>query len=109
MTVRTCRLAVGYTSPVATDTLLYTCPAGKTAVIKDVLMSGSGIAATRGLVQVRSGSDRAHIIDQPVGAQEAAHLGCWVVLEPGDTIYAYSTAQPVRVWVSGAELAGVAP
>ena len=50
MPVRSNRFFAGNTLPVSTIHTVYTCPAGKTAIVKDVRVSSAGSSVTRAVV-----------------------------------------------------------
>lgn len=108
MTVRSARLGFGG-SGTGVVTTLYTVPAGRTALIKDVRVSALGGAATRAAVFADSGASRVGFIDQPLANLGVASAVGFMVLEPGDTVGCFATGNAVTVWVSGAELDGLAP
>lgn len=109
MAVRTKELGAqrGATANVAVT--LYTCPTGRTAIVKDskVLMVG---ACTYTMWILRGGFSH-QIARRTVTATTLDALqGLFVVLEPGDVLQmAWTTTDTVhQAWVSGAELDGVA-
>lgn len=110
MAVRTARLAVD-TSNVGSQKTIYTCPSGKTAILKDVRVYADGGAATRVILYlIRSGgAPYSALMDQDVGNQDTVAWQGFIVLEPGDHITFQSTGNAARAWLSGAELDGVAP
>lgn len=107
MTTRTSRLAVG-NSTTSAVVVVYTCPAGKTAIVKDVrLYAGSSVGRAVFLAR-HSGTD-VSIIDEPMTASSVTQKQGFIVLEPGDQLAVYSSTNTFAFWASGAELAGVAP
>ena len=107
MTTRSARLAVG-TSTTSAVVTVYTCPTGKTAIVKDVRLY-AGASVGRAVVLVQQGSTDVSIIDEALAATGISQRQGFIVLEPGDTIRVYSSTNTFNYWVSGAELAGVAP
>lgn len=106
-TVRTALLcAAGSVNGVFTTR--YTCPAGHTAILKDVRLTANGAGNTRAVVAVASGAAATYLYDQALAAL-ASLDGLFVVLEPGDVLQVYSTGNTFTVRASGAELLGVAP
>lgn len=109
MTVRTARLADGDSAPAATAHVIYTCPTGKTAIVKDLRLDTGSSSPTRAAVQFSRGSDWISVIDGPRGALATPSVEGFIVLEPGDQIRLYSEGGTFAVIVSGAELQGIAP
>jgi hypothetical protein len=114
MTVRTDTLAASGIAAAGTTTE-YTCPVNVTAIVKDIRVSGT--ATLNGTVDVRLKRGAVaitvmHVVLAAAGVLTLASLaGGFVVLEPGDTIQVIvaGTAPVVGLWVSGSELAGLAP
>lgn len=106
--VRTKRLAVG-SSIDATFKTIYTCPAGKTAIVKDVRVQALGAGNTRAIVSVNSGPTANYLLDQALGQGQAQVIGLFIVLQPGDFMQVYTTGFNCNYRVSGSELEGVAP
>lgn len=109
MPVRSARLGEGNSSPLSSIKTLYTCPAGRTAILKDVRVYVDTPAATRVAVILVSGPTSVTILDQAVAAQGNVSREGFMVLEPGDRIQVYSTGSVAYVWLSGAVLDGVEP
>lgn len=107
MTVRSAVLSSFVTEEGVTATI-YTCPAGVTALIKDLRLSSPVGNVSRGVVFVRSGPIQVSLYDGALGTG-LAELQGFVVLEPGDELGCVSIGNVMGVWASGAELAGVAP
>lgn len=107
MTTRSARLARGESTTGALVSV-YTCPAGKTTIVKDIRIY-AGVANSRAVVLVRGGGHAPSIVDQALTAVSVVSKDCWVILEPGDEIVVYSQSGTFVFWISGAELAGVAP
>lgn len=89
-------------------TTRYTCPAGRTAILKDVVMTATGAGNTRAVVAVNSGALAVYIIDEAIGAGIRHLKSLWIVLEPGDTIQLFSTGATFNARCSGTELLGLA-
>jgi hypothetical protein len=88
---------------------MYTCPAGHTAILKDVRLVPAGGAITQAVLYIGSGPDIHYIFNQSIAAGATPSMTPWIVLAPGDTIKATTDhAAGVRVWLSGTELIGVA-
>lgn len=107
MTVRSALLGKG-TSGAGSFATIYTCPAGTTAILKDVILTLTGAGNTRAVVSVDSGPHASYLLDQALSAPFQMS-NRFVVLEPGDQIKAFSTGGTFNVRLCGAELDGVAP
>lgn len=107
MAVRTKRLAQG-TRAAGTDAVVYTCPAGETAILKDIRFWNNTTGSVRSLVYVDSGPALCLILDVTAPAGEARGLAVWVVLAPGDTLRVASLSGQTNFRLSGTELSGVA-
>jgi hypothetical protein len=110
--VRTQRLAVGNSAATGVTQTVYVCPAGRTAIVKDIRlnwMQGGDLANS--LVAIGSGPTFLFLFKGTVTAGGVAVLQRdFVVLEPGDRIDVRSdTAGTICWWVSGTELDGLAP
>lgn len=115
MAVRTQTLAL--VGPVAAtgDNVVYTCPAGRTAICKDWVVMNRGGGSRTMNIHVRRGATVARL--QANAA--LAHLGTlearerYVVLEPGDQLVVFVGGEVaslnVDIYVGGVELEGVAP
>lgn len=108
MAVRSNRFFAGNTLPVSVVHDVYTCPAGKTAILKDIRVCSNGSAVTRCVVIVLSGGAAISLVDSAVAALQTIAVQGFIVLEPGDKMQVYSEGAGARVWLSGAELDGVA-
>lgn len=108
MAVRTLQLgeARGNIPPAAIT--VYTCPAGKTAIIKDVQVQ-NGTATTSFLLILRGGVQYPVVKHVTTTALVAASFVRWTVMEPGDVLQALWLSNDASnvMWVSGAELDGV--
>lgn len=110
MGVRSVSLCQGNSSPAGTLFTVYTCPAGRTAIVKDIRLSEAAGATTRCVVQAVSGAQQVHIVETNLSANAAyRETGAFVVLEPGDELKVFSSGGTFRFRISGAELDGVAP
>lgn len=107
MTTRTSRLAVGISTTGAVVTV-YTCPAGKTAIVKDIRLY-AGASVSRAVVALGSGVRLPSVLDEAITGPGVAQKQGFMVLEPGDTIRVYSQGNTFEFWISGSELQGVAP
>lgn len=108
MAVRTKKLVVATTAPANAEHTIYTAPAGETVIVKDIRVSVISGTPGRFVVWVQSGAARTSLMDRALAALDAPSLVCWVVLSPGDTIGCYTNVGVAIVWVSGAELEGLA-
>lgn len=109
MPVRTLRLAHGRLTTLNSFVSVYTCPAGRTAIVKDVRTHNDGTASSFVFWAVLSGPTSVRLLGANPNAGDAIFFTCFVVLEPGDQLQLFTASQPVNFHVSGAELAGVAP
>ena len=108
MPVRSNRFARGATT-VGSTVRVYTVPAGKTAIVKDVVLWGFVGGVSRFALYAVSGAAQVAIVDQAIGGfQSARFSGLFVVLEPGDSLQVFSQGAAAQFWTSGAELDGVA-
>lgn len=110
MPVRTALLARGLSGTANVLVTVYTCPTGKTAILKDIRILSAGSAVTNAVVRVTSGSALMHIVDQALVVGDPVVEQGFVVLEPGDQVKIVCTATDAAYYrISGAELDGVAP
>lgn len=93
----------------ATD--LVQVPAGETWIVKGVEVSLTGLSNSTVQVGARKddNSSSVRFVQQTVTSPFVAHYSGWVVLEPGDWLWASTSATDADVWIAGAELQGVAP
>lgn len=105
--VRSARLAAG-NAPAGTTTL-FTVPAGKTFIVKDIRAANTSGANTNFIITATSGTNFCWLL-QGVAAvnQTYSVTPTFLVLEPGDQLLLFTSAQPMQFWISGAELLGVA-
>lgn len=110
MAVRTATLAKARPSAAGTFVSIYTCPAGRTAIVKDVRACFLSATSASAFLEVLSGG-----VEYNVGTWTGVFPtivggAVWIVLEPGDSLRVWQTlANGVSWWISGAELNGVAP
>jgi hypothetical protein len=110
VTVRSARLAEGLSGPANGDKTVYTCPAGVTALVKDVRLTGRNATAVNYAFYVRSGGRYFYLLAGSLAANALASSQGFVVLEPGDQLgCSAGAADALSYWVSGAELEGIAP
>lgn len=109
MTVRSVRLGEGDSAPAGTPKVIYTCPSGVTAVLKDVRLDTAASSPTRAAVQLSSGGSWHSIMDGPRSALATPSVTGFIVLQPGQQVRLYSEGGTFSCVLSGAELDGVAP
>lgn len=109
MTVRTARLFAATSNPSATTNTVYTCPAGRTTILKDLRVVTSAGTPTSGIVMLTSGGVDVSIIKRAWGANDVEERQGFMVLEPGDRIRVFAATGELKLWGSGSELDGVAP
>ena len=109
MPVRTARLAAGIAAAGGGEHIAYTCPPGRTAIVKDVRVASPAGANSRAVVFLLSGPARPAIYDQPLGLNQTAVVSGFIVLEPGDQLRLFPFDFELQYWISGAELEGLAP
>lgn len=111
MAVRTARLAAGSTGTASVTVTVYTCPAGKTAIVKTIWFSNATGSANSTIVAAVSGPTITNIyVDSLAASNGLKLLEPYLVLEPGDSLVINSNqTNGVRYHVSGVELDGVAP
>lgn len=92
------------------DFTLYTCPSGKTAIIRSIRIHQPNSSTQTLTLRVRpSGAGSSFVVRTIVLAQNASlEEEVWCVLSPGDILAIRSAnAFTAGLWVSGAELEGV--
>lgn len=110
MSVRSARLAFGVSGTANTNNTIYTCPAGKTAVVKDVRVVGRAAGSTNYLLASSSGPTFTYLVAGALASGAVASTTGFIVLEPGDRLVVNASAvDAIGFHVSGAELDGVAP
>lgn len=110
MPVRTAQLvhARGFLATVVN--VLWTCPAGHTAIVKDVRITNPGSAPASVNLLVRRAGVNVSVTRSIVPATTTTPLaGAHVVLEPADELVFVTDVADIMVLVSGALLDGVAP
>lgn len=102
MTVRSTRLGFGQIASGAFHSI-YTCPAGWRTIVKSVNVDNSGGAATNVtiLAQNASGSTNANLALLSLTNNTAYLWSGWVVLNPADQLFLYSSAAALDYWASG--------
>lgn len=110
-TVRSVRIASGVSGAANTLTVIYTAPAGRTAIVKDWRITGVASGGTVCIFGVQSGPGPVYLAHKAnLAFEETLQDQGFVVLEPGHQLAIFSSvAAGLRYWVSGAELDGVAP
>jgi hypothetical protein len=108
VTVRSARLAL-VSVPIGVVTTIYTVPAGRTTILKDVRLNSASGPASRAVVLGNSGAVNVALVDISMVADQTHQVQGFMVLEPGDKVNAFCTDHPVTMWLSGSELDGVAP
>lgn len=111
MTVRTTLLASGRRSD-ATLAVVYTCPDGATAILKNLVAFNISSSATLDfLVAMDAGAfNQTPWFEQAIPPRGRVFLEPWQVLLPGMEIAIRGDVDgSINYWLSGAELLGVAP
>lgn len=109
MAVRTKRL-FGPSSVGTSAATVYTCPAGKTAVIKQVSHFNTGVVNQAVSIGINGTGGASLVAVVNTAASSATQLaGQFIVLQPGDTLRAVANAGTATLTGYGAELEGVAP
>lgn len=120
MTVRTAQLGSGNPAGGSGWNVIYTCPAGRTTILKDVRVLNNGPTVSTFAVEVRrpvgSGLPGPVGVTVLTGSLAANGLAAvtegFIVLEPGDQIRMI-VVEPANtttnVWTSGAILSGTSP
>lgn len=110
MPVRTARLAAGLSGAGASQKTVYTCPGGVTAIVKDVRLVGRSDPAQPVTLYMVSGPVLVYLVRASLAANATAAAQGFIVLEPGDHLNIDTpVTDHAAYWVSGTELAGVAP
>lgn len=103
---------LGYIQPPDTaNHVIYTVPAGMTTIVKEICMwNGTGSTANiEAIVQPSGASTNYQVAFETVTDASLHRVSSWTVLGPGDELIVTTTVALVKVYVSGAELSGVAP
>lgn len=109
MAVRTKRLGKGVAAGAGAGFVAYTCPAGHTAIVKDVRLANVVGVATAVVVAAHSGPTFVNVFVANINAAQVASFAPYLVLGPGDSLeMSSSVAAGFTYWVSGTELDGVA-
>lgn len=108
MAVRSARL-YGPLTVGAGPTVVYTCPAGKTAIFKDLSFTNTSLLAQTVTLYINGNSAGQAVHSQSVaGGSTLVLTGRFIVLEPGDTLRVGYSGTGGASSGSGAELQGVA-
>jgi len=110
MPVRTKLLAAGRVST-ATTTVVYTVPAGETAILKSIKLANvNTTTAVTAVILMDAGAFNQTIFQRHfLDANTDDYVDLWVVCPPGCEIaILLNTAIGVNFWLSGTELEGVA-
>ncbi len=90
-------------------TTLYTCPAGETALLKEIVGVNTGALSGTINFSVDTGGGPVHFFTQAAGNSSVFSLvGRFMVFHPGDILSAVCITNTMRVTGFGAELEGVA-
>lgn len=111
MAVRTTLLASGRRTD-ATLAVVYTCPDGATAILKDVTVFNLSSSATLDLlIAMDAGAfNQTPWFEQALPPRTRVHIETWSVLLPAMEIAIRGDVDgSLNYWLSGTELDGVAP
>lgn len=111
MTVRTARLASGSTGTANVTVTAYTCPAGKTAIVKTAYIANVSGTAMSTIAAVASGAATVNLRVSSLAANDVMSLdSLYLVMEPGDEfVINANQTNGAKYWLSGVELQGIAP
>lgn len=110
MTVRTALLAANSSGPANTVNVIYTCPVGKTTIVKDIRLTGNANPSCTYSLIARSGPRFIYLLKGTIAIDATPSAQGFIVLEPGDTLQVLvSAADGIGFRISGSELEGVAP
>lgn len=110
MAVRTARLAKGSAGAAGVGVVALTCPIGTTIIVKDIRLGSTAAGASTYLVGLTSGPTTVRALSGTVPNGDVVGLQPWLVLEPGDALFIVpGVTNGINYWLSGTELAGVAP
>lgn len=110
MAVRSGRLAHGFSGAAGASVTIYTCPAGRTAIVKDIRLNGRADPSSTYIFFSASGPGLVYLATGTLNLNAVVSLQGFIVLEPGDRLgINTSINQGVGFHVSGSELDGVAP
>jgi hypothetical protein len=88
----------------------YTCPAGRTAILKDIRLGSTAAGASTYLVGLTSGPLTVRALSGTVPNGDVVGLQPYLVLAPGDALFVVpGILNGFNFWISGSELDGVAP
>ncbi len=114
MAVRTKQLANDKVTSGGSANVVYTAPAGRTAIVKDIVLDNTGSTAVVASLFVQNTGHTAAcdiVAGSVLGGSQMTSTGRFVVLEPLDELWVYASSiatGDVKVLVSGTELDGVA-
>ena len=109
MAVHTKRLARGSAGVAGVGVVAYTCPAGMTAIVKDIRLGSTAAGASTYLVGLTSGPTTVRALSGTVPNGDVVGLQPYLVLAPGDALFIVpGVTNGINYWVSGSELLGVA-
>ena len=111
MAVHSKRLASGFSGAANAEPVIYTTPAGRTTIVKDLrVVNAVSSSVTVVLIAQRPDPPGVYLLSQVLATAGAvAGVPLWTVLGPGDMLRIRCTqASGVAFWVSGTELEGVA-
>ena len=110
MTVRSKRLFVGASGVAGVSTTLYTVPAGKTTILKDVRLNGRADPSSTFIFFSGSGPFLTYLATGTLNINATLSLQGFIVLGPGDRLGVNaSIGSGIGLHLSGSELDGVAP
>lgn len=108
MSVRTKVLAAANLAPVVA--ILYTCPAGRTAIVKGVVVQKAAAGAVTATLSMLRAGNATTVLITPLGIGPAApNFAVYWAMAPGDQLRGVVDGGAAGVWVTGVELEGVAP
>ncbi len=91
------------------DVVLYTCPAGETALLKCLTFVNNAAVSTSIVVRLNAANNSAAFVERLIDNNNGLVLNdIFVVLHPGDTVHAIAGLASVVVGGFGAELEGLA-
>lgn len=109
MATRTATLGVANVTSTL-QTTIATVPAGETWILKSALLNNFAVAAVGIQFWVHSSSLNINVLlfNGSLASNAVLTLSEWVVASPGDSFACILDGQPVRFWLSGTRLVGVA-
>jgi hypothetical protein len=108
--VRTATLAHGLSGPASSGKTIYTCPQGRTAIVKDIRVVNRTGGSETPQIYITSGGIIVTLLNTPIPAQAVGAVQGFVVLEPGEQLHLNAVSTDGFAYhVSGSELDGVAP